>query len=99
MDLTRQLKIAMGSGNMLFGQKQTVNACAKGDARLIILAANCPQTWIDDIHARHPDVAMHRVMLVNRELGIACAKPFSISTICITDAGNSELLTLRNNIE
>ncbi|HIF16504.1 MAG TPA: hypothetical protein EYQ85_04555 [Candidatus Poseidoniales archaeon] len=99
MDLTRQLKIAMGSGSMLFGQKQTVNACAKGDARLIILAANCPQTWIDDVHARHPDVAMHRVMLVNRELGIACAKPFSISTICILDAGSSELLTLRNNIE
>ena len=99
MDLTRQLKIAMSSGNLLFGQKQTVNACAKGDARLIILAANCPQTWIDDIHARHPDVAMHRVMLVNRELGTACAKPFSISTICILDAGNSELLTLRNNIE
>lgn len=98
MDLTRQLKIAMNSGKVLFGQKQTVDACAKGEARLIILAVNCPQTWIDEIHARHPDVAMHRIMLVNRELGTACAKPFSISTICVLDAGNSELLTLRDNI-
>lgn len=88
----------MNSGKVLFGQKQTVDACAKGEARLIILAVNCPQTWIDEIHARHPDVAMHRIMLVNRELGTACAKPFSISTICVLDAGNSELLTLRDNI-
>jgi large subunit ribosomal protein L30e len=99
MDLQRQLKSAMGSGQLLFGQKQTNDACARGDAKLVILAANCPLSWIDDLHARHPDIAKHRVGLVNRELGTACAKPFSISAICVVEAGNSELLNLRSNID
>ena len=99
MDIQRQLKTAISSGNLLFGQKQAASSCANGEARLIILAANCPQEWIDEIHARHPDVAKHRVGLVNRELGTACAKPFAISAISVIDAGGSDLLTLRSNIE
>jgi ribosomal protein L30E len=37
--------------------------------------------------------------MVNRELGIACGKPFSVSTITIIDAGESDLLTLETNLE
>ena len=83
LDISRQLKVAVKTGKMLFGQRQTVDACARGDAKLVILAANCPQDYIDNLHARHPSVIMHRVMMVNRDLGVACAKPFAISTICI----------------
>jgi ribosomal protein L30E len=42
---------------------------------------------------------MHRARMVNRELGIACGKPFSVSTITVLDAGDSELLSLDSNIE
>jgi ribosomal protein L30E len=42
---------------------------------------------------------MHRVMMVNRDLGVACAKPFAISTICVTDSGESDLLALQSNID
>lgn len=99
MDLPRQLKTALSSGSLLFGQRQAMDACVRGEAKLIILAANCPQEYIDELHARHPDVTKHRVLMVNRDLGAACAKPFSVSTIAILDAGNSELLSLRSNIE
>jgi ribosomal protein L30E len=37
--------------------------------------------------------------MVNRELGIACGKPFSVSTISIIDAGDSDLLQLETNLE
>ena len=99
MELQRELKAAISSGELLFGLNQTIDACDRGQAKLVILSANCPQHWIDDLHARHPDVAKHRVAVVNRELGVACAKPFSISVICVIEAGSSDLLTLRNNIE
>ena len=46
-----------------------------------------------------PEVTMHRTMLVNRDLGVASGKPFSISTITVIDAGESDLLTLSGNIE
>ena len=99
MDLSRQLKNANATGNLLFGQRQTIDACARGEAKLIILAANCPTEYVDALHASHPEVTMYRTSQVNRELGVACGKPFSVSTICVVDAGDSSLLTLENNVE
>lgn len=99
MDMTKQLKTAISSGSLLFGQRQTVDACARGEAKLVILAANCPQDYIDELHASHPDVVKHRIPMVNRDLGTACAKPFSVSTVCILDAGKSDLLSLSTNLE
>ena len=99
MDLSRQLKTAIKTGNLTFGQNQASDACANGDAKLLIFAVNCPQEYIDGLRARHPDVPMHRTDLVNRELGAACAKPFPISTICDLGEGGSELLNLQPNLE
>ena len=76
-----------------------MDACARGDAKCVILAANCPQDYIDDLAAKHPEVTIHRTMIVNRDLGVASGKPFSVSTITVIDAGDSDLLTLDSNIE
>jgi large subunit ribosomal protein L30e len=99
MDLSRQLKIANTTGDLLFGQRQAIDACAKGDAKCIILAANCPQEYIDDLAAKHPEVTMHRTVMVNRDLGVASGKPFSVSAITVVNAGDSDLLTLDSNLE
>jgi len=99
MDISRQLKLANTTGHLLYGQRQATDACAKGDAKCIILAANCPQKYIDELAANHPEVTMHRTGMVNRDLGVASGKPFSISTITVIDAGESELLTLSGNLE
>ena len=99
MDISRQLKLANTTGKLLFGQRQAIDACAKGDAKCIVVAANCPQEYLDELAAKHPEVTLHRTMMVNRDLGVASGKPFSISTITVIDAGESELLTLSGNIE
>ena len=99
MDISRQLKLANTTGKLLFGQRQAVDACAKGDAKCIIVAANCPQNYLDNLVAKHPEVTLHRTSLVNRDLGVASGKPFSISTITVIDAGESDLLTLSSNLE
>ena len=99
MDLSRELKNAIATGNLRFGQRQAVDACARGEAKLVIMAANCPSEYMDDLHARHSEVTKFRASMVNRELGIACGKPFAVSTISIIDAGESDLLTLETNIE
>jgi len=99
MDLNRQLKNAIATGTLRFGQRQALDACARGEAKLVIFAANCPIEFTDELHANHPEVTKFRSGLVNRELGIACSKPFSVSTISIIDAGESDLLQLETNIE
>ena len=99
MDISRQLKLANTTGKLLFGQRQAIDACAKGEAKYIIVAANCPQEYLDDLAAKHPEVTLHRTVIVNRDLGVASGKPFSISTITVVDAGESDLLTLSGNLE
>ncbi len=99
MDLNRQLKNAIATGNLRFGQRQAIDACARGEAKLIIFAANCPTEFTDELHANHPEVTKFRAGMVNRELGIACSKPFAVSTISIIDAGESDLLQLETNLE
>jgi large subunit ribosomal protein L30e len=99
MDLSRQLKNAIATGNLLFGQRQAKDACASGEAKMIILAANCPEDYTTELRAAHPEVTMHRARMVNRELGIACGKPFSVSTITVLDAGDSDLMALDTNLD
>ncbi len=98
MDLARQLKQGITTGKVLFGQRQTASACIKGDARLVLVAANCPEGYITDLTSSHPDVPVHQVMMVNRQLGAACAKPFPVSALCVIDPGQSDLLTLNPNL-
>tara|TARA_B000000441_G_scaffold112613_1_gene83137 strand:- start:11 stop:328 length:318 start_codon:yes stop_codon:yes gene_type:complete len=98
MDLARQLKQGISTGTVLFGQRQTTSACNKGDARLVMVAANCPEDYISHLTTSHPDITVHRVSMVNRQLGAACAKPFPVSALCVVDPGQSDLLTLNGNI-
>ena len=98
MDLARQLKQGIITGTVLFGQRQTTSACTKGDARLVLVAANCPVDYISNLTASHPDVPVHQVIMVNRQLGAACAKPFPVSALCVIDPGQSDLLTLSSNL-
>ena len=85
--------------NLLFGQRQAKDACSNGNAKMVILAANCPEDYTTELRAAHPEVSMHRSRMVNRELGIACGKPFSVSTITVLDAGDSDLMALEGNVE
>ena len=63
MDLSRQLKNAIATGNLRFGQRQALDClCTLGEAKLVLLAANCPTEFADDLHARHPEVTKFRAV-------------------------------------
>ncbi len=98
MDISRQIKQGISTGRLVFGQRETIAACSRGDARLVLIAANCPQKHVEMMVNDHPNIPVHRLAMVNRELGSACAKPFSVSSVCVIDAGQSELMTLDHNL-
>ena len=98
MDISRQIKQGISTGKLVFGQRETLVACARGDARLVLIAANCPEEHVEKMSSSHPSIPVHRLNMVNRELGSACAKPFSISSVCVIDAGQSDLMTLDHNL-
>ena len=98
MDIARQLKQGISTGRIVFGQRQTSSQCSKGDAKLILVASNCPESFIDELRNSHPSIPMHQVTMVNRQLGAACGKPFPVSSLCILDPGQSDLLQLAPNL-
>jgi large subunit ribosomal protein L30e len=98
LDISRQIKQGISTGKLVFGQRETLAACARGDARLVLIAANCPEEHVETMSSSHPNIPVHRLIMVNRELGSACAKPFSISSVCVIDAGQSDLMTLDHNL-
>ena len=98
MDISRQIKQGISTGRLVFGQRETIAACSRGDARLVLIAANCPQQHVEMMVNDHPNIPVHRLAMVNRDLGSACAKPFSVSSVCVIDAGQSELMTLDHNL-
>ena len=98
MDIARQLKQGISSGELVFGQRQPVSRCIKGGAKLVLVASNCPESFIDNLRNSHPSVPIHQVTLVNSQLGAACGKPFPVSSLCIIDPGQSDLMQLAPNV-
>ncbi len=98
MDMPRQLKNAINTGDVVFGQRQTSSHCSKGEAKMVLVAANCPESYVNNVRNSFPKIPMHQLILVNRQLGAACGKPFPVSAMCILDPGQSDLMQLAPNL-
>ena len=81
MYISRQLKQGDNSGELDFGQRQTVSHCTKGGAKLVLVASNCPESFIDNLRNSHPSVPIHQVTMVNRQLELH-AESHSLSVPC-----------------
>ncbi len=93
MDLNKALRLAIDTGNVHLGSKQSSKAVNSGSAKLIILASNCPEETINFVKSGKTPV--HSFSENNSALGAACGKPFAISAVAILDGGKSDVLTLK----
>ncbi|HJM81259.1 MAG TPA: 50S ribosomal protein L30e [Candidatus Poseidoniia archaeon] len=93
MDLNKALRLAIDTGNVHLGSKQSSKAVNSGSAKLIILASNCPEETINFVKSGKTPV--HSFSENNSALGAACGKPFPISAVAILDGGKSDVLTLK----
>lgn len=96
MDINRALKTAVTTGKVFFGINQTKKALKAGKAKLIIVSSNCSEEHVRQIKI-YAKIPMYTFNGTNMELGSACGKPFSVSTLSIIDAGDSEILALGKN--
>ena len=93
MDLNKALRLAINTGKVLLGSKQSSKAADSGNAKLIILASNCPEETVNFVKGGKTPV--HSFSENNSVLGAACGKPFPISAVAILDGGKSDVLTLK----
>ena len=89
-DIRKELKKILNTGKVYYGIKQARKAIEKGEAKLIIVADNCPekeevQNW-----------SIPKIMFDGDgiELGALCGKPFNVSVLTIVDEGEGKLLRM-----
>lgn len=90
VDIARALKTAATTGDVRFGLAETKKTIKKGEAKLVVIANNCPEKDVMT-SGSNPKVLVFEG--TNVELGSACGKPFPISALAIVNPGESNILS------
>ena len=93
-----RLNLVMRSGKVALGSKATIKCLRSTKAKLILIANNCPPLRKSQMeyYAMLAKCAVLHYNGSNVELGTACGKFFNVSTLTILDAGDSDILTAKN---
>ena len=89
-DIARSLRVAVSTGEVLFGYTQAKKAAKKGGAKLVVVSKNCPEQHVEDL--RKAGVKVHAYEGTNFDLGAVCGKPFAVSTLAVVKPGESDIL-------
>lgn len=89
IDMARALKTAATTGKVRFGLAETKKSIKKGEAKLVVVSSNCPESDI----AGESSLKVVVFNGTNVELGSACGKPFPISALAIVNPGESNILS------
>lgn len=89
IDVVRALKTAATTGDVRFGLSETRKSVKKGEAKMVVVSNNCPDSSV--VSGSSPKVLVFNG--TNVELGNACGKPFPISALAIVSPGESNILS------
>lgn len=96
IDVDKALRITIKSGKVIIGSKRTLEDIKKGKTKLVIMASNAPSEISQDIeyYARLGEIPIYVYPGSSWDLGSVCGKPFMVSTLAVTDPGDSNILKL-----
>jgi large subunit ribosomal protein L30e len=96
IDVSKQLQIAVRSGKIAFGIKESLDAARFSKAKLLIVASNCPAADRQNItrYAKQSGVPVFNYPGTSVDLGAACLKRFVVAALVVKEAGDSEILKL-----
>jgi large subunit ribosomal protein L30e len=95
IDVARTLKTAIRTGKVYFGTKRSIKSVINGDAKLVILASNCPKEIRAEIASK--EVHIYNYAGDSTELGSVSGKPYAVLTLSVVDIGSSDILALVKN--
>ena len=78
----------------LLGYRNTIKTLRQGQAKLVIIAKNCPAIRRTELeyYTMLAKADVHHFDGNNVELGTATGKLFAVSAVVITDPGDSDIL-------
>merc|ERR1711976_536135 len=92
--INSRLALVVKSGKYHLGYKETLKSLRKGASKLVIIANNTPPLRKSEIeyYAMLAKVGVHHYSGNNIELGTACGRYFRVTTLTITDPGDSDII-------
>lgn len=96
MDLSKELKVAIGTGKVEIGYKVSLKALKKKKAKLIVMASNTPEKLSSRIKQfAGTEVPLYLFPGSSWDLGGICGKPYPVTTVAVLDPGESSILQLK----
>ncbi len=92
VELEKVLRKVLKTGKVYLGSKRTIKALRRGEAKLVIVASNCPKEIREKIEKFGKPVIVFNG--TNMELGAVCGKPFSVAALAVIDEGESDISSL-----
>jgi len=101
IDVDKAIATAVKTGKVSFGANSAIQNAKTGRAKLIILAANCPEAIREDVeyYSKLSNVFLLTYKGSSLDLAALCGKPFTISALSIREPGDSEILSLTEKPE
>ena len=96
LSLNQPIASAVATGKCSIGVKSSIDAIKKGEAKLVVIAANCPVFEREDIE-RYAELGKIPTTIfegTSWDLGEVVGKPFMVSAIAIIEPGNSKILKM-----
>ncbi|WP_406658013.1 50S ribosomal protein L30e [Methanolobus sp. ZRKC2] len=90
INIDKALIKVIRTGKVIIGSNRTIDAAVKNEAKMVVLAANCPPEIREKVEST--DVPVLNYPGPGTELGPACGKPFIIAAMAILDSGESDIL-------
>jgi len=96
IDINKAVATTVKTGKVLFGVNNAVRNAKTGKAKLIIVAANCPQKTREDIeyYCKLSNIPVIIYNGTSIDLGTVCGKPFTVSALTVREPGDSDILKL-----
>lgn len=96
MSINQPIASAVATGKCAIGAKSSIDTIKNGEAKLVVVSANCPQDALEDIK-RYAELAQVKVVTfegTSWDLGEVVGKPFMVSAIAIIKPGDSKILKM-----
>ncbi|MDE1874280.1 MAG: 50S ribosomal protein L30e [Candidatus Micrarchaeota archaeon] len=93
-DLNNDLRLAVDTGSVALGTKETERAINGNRAKLVVITSKGKQDANDDLThlCSVAGVKIVRFEGSSMELGTVCGKPHSINSLAVIEPGNSKIL-------
>jgi large subunit ribosomal protein L30e len=95
-DINKALQVAVRTGKITLGLKESLEALRGGKAKLIILAKNFPSETEKTVnyYSQLLNIPLLKYNGSSGDLGTVCGKPFKVSIVSIRELGDSAILSM-----